>query len=41
MISGNAFELMKSVTAVSKERVNDGGTLTPWIAVEGLTFAGG
>ncbi|CAN5421120.1 TldD/PmbA family protein [soil metagenome] len=41
MISGNAFELMKSVTAVSRERVNDGGTLTPWIAVDGITFAGG
>ncbi len=41
MISGNAFELMKSITAVSRERVNDGGTLTPWISAEGLTFAGG
>lgn len=40
-ISGNAFQLMKSITAISKERVNDGGRLTPWIAVNGLTFAGG
>lgn len=41
MLSGNAFELMNSISAVSRERVNDGGTLTPWIKVEGLTLAGG
>lgn len=40
MVSGNAFELMRSISAVSQERVNDGGTLTPWIKVEGLTVAG-
>lgn len=40
-ISGNAFELMNSVSAVSRERVNDGSSLTPWIKVEGLTLAGG
>lgn len=40
MVSGNAFELMRSISAISKERVNDGGTLTPWVKVEGLTVAG-
>lgn len=40
MISGNAFELMRSISAISQERVNDGGTLTPWVKVEGLTVAG-
>jgi PmbA protein len=40
MISGNAFEMMRSISAISKERVNDGGTLTPWVKVEGLTVAG-
>lgn len=40
MISGNAFEMMRSISAISKERVNDGGTLTPWVKVEGLTIAG-
>ena len=40
MISGNAFELMRSISAISEERVNDGGTLTPWVKVEGLTVAG-
>lgn len=39
-ISGNAFELMKSVTAVSRERLNDGASLTPWIQVDGLTLSG-
>jgi PmbA protein len=39
-LAGNAFELMKSISAVSRERVNDGGSLTPWIKVEGLTLAG-
>lgn len=40
MIAGNAFELMRSIAAISKERVNDGGTLTPWVKVEGLTISG-
>ncbi len=39
-LAGNAFEMMKSVSAVSRERVNDGVSLTPWIKVEGLTLAG-
>lgn len=40
MISGNAFEVMHSISAISKERVNNGSTLTPWIKIEGLTVAG-
>lgn len=41
MISGNAFDLVNSISAISRERVNDGTTLTPWIKVENLTLAGG
>lgn len=40
MISGNLFSVMNAITGVSTERVNDGMTLTPWVAVSGLTITG-
>lgn len=40
MIAGNLFEMMRSISAVSAERVNDGMTLLPWIRTEGLSISG-
>lgn len=40
MVSGNLFELMHSISAVSTECVNDGSTSVPWIRAEGITVAG-
>lgn len=40
MVSGNLFEMMKAISAVSSDRINDGTTLLPWIRTEGLTISG-
>ena len=39
MVCGNVFELMKQVSAVSKEtKFEDGAVLFPWVAVEGANI---
>ena len=40
MVAGNLFEMMKSISGVSSELVNDGVTSIPWVRVEGITIAG-
>jgi PmbA protein len=40
MVSGNLFEMMHAIRAVSAETVNDGNTEVPWIRVDGITVAG-
>jgi len=39
MIAGNIAQLLKSVVAVSRERIDTGGTLMPWVRVSGLHFS--
>jgi PmbA protein len=38
MISGNVAQMLKDVVAVSRERVDTGSTLLPWLRVTGLNF---
>ncbi len=40
MISGNLASLLKNISAVSSERVNDGSTILPWVQVSGVTISG-
>lgn len=40
MLSGNIFDILSAVTAVSRERASDGMTIAPWVCVEGLTAVG-
>lgn len=40
MLSGNIFDIMSAITAVSRERASDGMTMAPWVCVEGLTAVG-
>jgi PmbA protein len=39
MISGNIFEVFKSIRGISQERVNFGTSLLPWIHSEGVTIS--
>jgi PmbA protein len=36
MVSGNLVELLMNVEAVSIERLNFGGSATPWVKVSGI-----
>ena len=36
-VSGNMVDLLKSVKAVSRERVNFGGSVLPWVLTDGVT----
>lgn len=40
MISGNFAEMLLNVIAVSKERVDSGYSILPWVAVSGVTVSG-
>lgn len=40
MISGNLAEAYKSTIGISRERVNFGSGILPWIALSGLTISG-
>lgn len=40
VISGNIFDLFNSITAVSKDRSNDGMALIPWMVVDRLSIKG-
>jgi PmbA protein len=40
MISANVFDMLKQVEAVSRDRMDDGMTLKPYIRVNGVTVAG-
>jgi len=40
MISGNAAGMLREIRGISKDRVNFGGTLLPWIQFGGLTISG-
>ena len=39
MISGNVAQMLRDVQAVSRERVDMGGSLLPWLRVDGLHFS--
>ena len=40
MISGNLGEVVKNITSISKELVCDGGSVLPYMAVEGIVISG-
>lgn len=40
MIAGNVFDLLKNVRGISREHLNDGSSLIPWVAVDGVTVSG-
>jgi PmbA protein len=40
MVSGNLAELFSSIRAISRERINFGTSLLPWIASQGVTISG-
>ena len=40
MISMNLFEMLKNITAISKERINDGSASYPWISVKDVVISG-
>lgn len=40
MISGNLNELLLNINDISKERVNFGSSLLPWISTSGITISG-
>ncbi len=40
MISGNFAELLMNITAVSRERINFGNAILPWISASGVTVSG-
>ncbi|KKC28540.1 TldD/PmbA family protein [Caldanaerobacter subterraneus KAk] len=40
MISGNIAEMLINITAISKEQVNFGWQVLPWISVKGVTISG-
>jgi len=39
MIAGNVAQMLKDVVAVSRERLDTGGTCLPWLRVKGLHFS--
>ena len=40
MISGNFAEMLKNIKAISKERIDYGFSILPWIQVSGITISG-
>ena len=41
MITGNTAEMLKNITAISQESVNNGFGRMPWVQISGLTISGG
>ncbi|MCL1843022.1 MAG: TldD/PmbA family protein [Defluviitaleaceae bacterium] len=40
MISFNILDVLKNITAISKERVTNGATILPWTCIDGVTVSG-
>jgi PmbA protein len=40
MISGNICKMLKAIQGISKERINFGGAILPWVSIGGLTISG-
>ncbi len=40
MINGNLFEMLKNVEGISKERVKDGSSVLPYLALGGIVISG-
>lgn len=40
MISGNLASMLKDISAISRERINDGDSCLPWVKVGGVTVSG-
>lgn len=40
MISGNLSEVLKSIKGISRERVNFGSEVLPWVAAGGIMISG-
>ncbi len=40
MVSGNVAEMLRSITAVSRERIDFGVAVLPWISMPGVTVSG-
>ncbi len=40
MISGNLIEMFKNINGISKERIDFGNALMPWISCSGITISG-
>ncbi len=39
MISGNIFQMLNDIKDISKETINDGSSIYPWIQFSGLTIS--
>ncbi|MBO5248166.1 MAG: TldD/PmbA family protein [Clostridia bacterium] len=40
MISGNLAKMLTDITSLSKERINDGTCVLPWVKINGITISG-
>lgn len=40
MISGNLAEMLKDITEISSERVNDGTSVLPWVKIKNIVISG-
>jgi PmbA protein len=40
MVNGNLGEAFRRIKGVSKEVLCDGGSVVPWIAVDGIVISG-
>jgi PmbA protein len=40
MISGNLYEILKNIKSISKDRVNYGSAILPWVHTTGTTISG-
>lgn len=40
MISGNLAKMLANIVALSKERINDGTCVLPWVKISGITISG-
>lgn len=40
MINGNLADMLKNIVSISKETVEDGTSVLPYIAVDGIVIAG-
>lgn len=40
MISGNLFDVLNSITHISKERLDNGSSILPWMKSQGVTISG-
>jgi PmbA protein len=40
MVSFNVLDALKSLSAISKERISDGNTVLPWCRFDGITISG-